>query len=75
MTRSAMGTHWRGLNTAQRQQIVPLFSNYVMDTYLSRLQTTAVEAAGKGLSDRVTYHASDDAIVHGEVRMPSLPSH
>ena len=43
-----------------------------MDTYLSRLQNTTVEAAGKGLSDRVSYHGSDDAVVHGDVRMPQL---
>jgi phospholipid transport system substrate-binding protein len=72
MARSALGTHWRTLTPAQRQQFVPLFRNYVMETYLSRLQTTTVEAARKGLQDKVTYNGADDAKVHGQVNMPQL---
>jgi phospholipid transport system substrate-binding protein len=72
MARSALGTHWRTLSPAQRRQFVPLFENYVMDTYLSRLQTTTVEAARKGLQDKVTYDDPDDAKVHGQVNMPQL---
>lgn len=72
MARSTMGTHWRQLTPDQRKEFVPLFTTYVMNTYLDRLQTTAVEAAGKGLSDKVTQNGPGDVLVHGEVRMPQL---
>ena len=72
MARSALGVHWRALTPAQRRQFVPLFRDYVMDTYLNRLQTTTVEAARKGLQDKVTYDGPDDAKVHGLVKMPEL---
>lgn len=72
MARSALGIHWRALGPEQRRQFVPLFTDYVMNTYLDRLKTTTVEAAGKGLRDKVTYDGPDDARVHGTVKMPEL---
>lgn len=72
MARSALGIHWRALTPAQRRQFVPLFRDYVMNTYLNRLQTTTVEAARKGLQDKVAYNGPDDAKVHGLVKMPQL---
>jgi phospholipid transport system substrate-binding protein len=72
MARSAMGVHWRALTPAQRRRFVPVFRDYVMNTYLNRLQTTTVEAARKGLQDKVAYNGSDDAKVHGVVKMPEL---
>jgi phospholipid transport system substrate-binding protein len=72
MARSAMATHWRALTPAQRREFVPLFTDYVMNTYLDRLKTTTIEAAGKGLQDKVSYDGPDNARVHGTVKMPEL---
>jgi phospholipid transport system substrate-binding protein len=72
MTRSAMGPHWRTLTPAQRQRLIPVVEQYVMETYLNRLQSTTVQAAGSGLQDKVTSIGPEDVLVHGEVKLPQL---
>lgn len=72
MTRSAMGTHWKSLTVAQRAELVPLFTDHVMDTYLGTLKQNTVEAASNGLKDKVTYDGTDRATVYSEVKLPSL---
>ena len=72
MARSAMGTHWKTLTPAQRKQFVPIFTDYVMDTYLSTLQQSTVDAAGRGLTNKVTLDGSDLATVYSVVKLPSL---
>jgi phospholipid transport system substrate-binding protein len=72
MTRSAMGTHWKSLTAAQREELVPLFTDHVMDTYLGTLKQNTVEAASNGLKDKVTYDGTDRASVYSEVKLPSL---
>jgi len=72
MARFAMGTHWKSLTPAQRKEFVPLFTDHVMDTYLGQLQQSTVEAAGRGLKDKVTYDGTDRATVYSEVKMPTL---
>jgi len=72
MARFAMGTHWKSLTPAQRKEFVPLFTDHVMDTYLGTLQQSTVDAAGRGLKDRVSYDGTDRATVYSEVKMPSL---
>jgi phospholipid transport system substrate-binding protein len=72
MARSALGTHWRSITPAQRKEFVPLFENYVMDTYLSRLQSTNVEAAKRALKNKVTYDAPGLATVYSTVQLETL---
>ena len=72
MARSAMGTHWKSLTPAQRKQLVPVFTDYVMDTYLGTLQQGTVEAASRALKDKVSYDGTDRATVYSEVHMPNL---
>jgi phospholipid transport system substrate-binding protein len=72
MARFAMGTHWKGLTPAQRKEFIPLFTDHVMDTYLGTLQQSTVDAAGRGVRDKVTYDGTDLATVYSEVKMPSL---
>ncbi|AKJ63437.1 MlaC/ttg2D family ABC transporter substrate-binding protein [Kiritimatiella glycovorans] len=38
MTRSAAGRHWRTLNDAQRDRLVPLFRDLITRTYLEKLE-------------------------------------
>lgn len=42
MARSALGYHWRTLSTRQRQAFVPLFTEFIEDAYLSKLQESTV---------------------------------
>jgi phospholipid transport system substrate-binding protein len=72
MARYAMGTHWKGLTPVQRKEFVPLFADYVMDTYLGTLQQSTVEAASRALKDKVGYDGSDRATVYSEVHLPTL---
>jgi phospholipid transport system substrate-binding protein len=72
MARFAMGTHWKSLTPAQRNDFVPLFTTHVMDTYLGTLKQNTVDAASHGLKDKVTYDGTDRATVYSEVTLPSL---
>jgi phospholipid transport system substrate-binding protein len=72
MARSAMGRHWKSLTPAQRDELVPLFTDHVMDTYLGTLKQSTVEAASHALKDKVSYDGNDRATVFSEVRLPSL---
>ncbi|MBV8772629.1 MAG: ABC transporter substrate-binding protein, partial [Deltaproteobacteria bacterium] len=43
MARSALGYHWRDLTSAQRSEFVPLFTEFIQDAYLSKLEQATVE--------------------------------
>jgi phospholipid transport system substrate-binding protein len=43
MAKSALGYHWRELTATQRSEFVPLFTEFIQDAYLSKLEEGAVE--------------------------------
>src|SRR5258708_21523562 len=43
MARSAVGYHWRDFTEEQRAQFVPLFTAFIEDVYLSRMEQYSVE--------------------------------
>jgi phospholipid transport system substrate-binding protein len=43
MAKSVLGNHWRGLTPAQRSQFVPLFTEFLQDAYLSKMEQATVE--------------------------------
>jgi phospholipid transport system substrate-binding protein len=43
MAKSALGYHWRDLTPAQRNQFVPLFTEFIQDAYLSKMEQATVE--------------------------------
>ena len=43
MARSACGYHWRSFTDAQKAEFVPLFTKFIEDIYLSRIETYSVE--------------------------------
>lgn len=49
MTRSVMGYHWRELSSAQRVEVVSLFTNFINDAYLSKLQDYSVKKVAEEL--------------------------
>jgi phospholipid transport system substrate-binding protein len=43
MAKSALGYHWRGLTLAERNDFVPLFTEFIQDAYLSKMEQATVE--------------------------------
>ena len=43
MARSAIGYHWKTLTPAQQSEFVPLFTTFIEDAYLSRIESYSVE--------------------------------
>src|SRR5579863_7905372 len=43
MAQSAIGYHWKTLTPAQRSEFVPLFTTFIEDAYLSRIESYSVE--------------------------------
>ena len=43
MSRSAIGYHWKTLTPAQQAEFVPLFTTFIEDAYLSRIESYSVE--------------------------------
>ncbi len=43
MAQSAIGYHWRAFTPAQKSEFVPLFTAFIEDAYLSRIESYSVE--------------------------------
>jgi len=43
MARSAIGYHWKDFTPEQKAEFVPLFTAFIEDAYLSRIETYSVE--------------------------------
>jgi phospholipid transport system substrate-binding protein len=43
MAKSALGYHWLELTPAQRSEFVPLFTEFIQDAYLSKMEQATVE--------------------------------
>ena len=43
MSKSAIGYHWKTLTPAQQAEFVPLFTTFIEDAYLSRIESYSVE--------------------------------
>src|SRR5579863_476001 len=43
MAKSAVGYHWRDFTPAQKAEFVPLFTKFIEDAYLSRIEEYSVE--------------------------------
>jgi phospholipid transport system substrate-binding protein len=75
MARSVMGYHWRELSPAQRAEFVPLFTSFLEDAYLSKLQDYVVkkiqdEARTTVISfTRESFDSADYAEVFGSVAL------
>jgi phospholipid transport system substrate-binding protein len=75
MTRSVMGYHWRELSAAQRVEIVSLFTTFISDAYLSKLQEYTVKKVEAELPTvniqftRETFDGSDYAEVFSTITL------
>jgi len=75
MARSVLGYHWRTLSPAQRAQFVPIFTGFIENAYLSRLQDYTVTQVQHALQTaridyrRQAFEGSDYAQVFTSVTL------
>jgi phospholipid transport system substrate-binding protein len=75
MAKSVLGYHWRELTPAQRNEFVPLFSEFIQDAYLSQMEQATVEKIRRAVNTanvrflRQTYLGSDYAEVFSTVAL------
>jgi phospholipid transport system substrate-binding protein len=53
MAKSAVGYHWRNFTPAQRSEFVPLFTKFIEDAYLSRIEEYSVEKVDQQIQSSV----------------------
>ncbi len=49
MAKSAIGYHWKTLTPAQQSEFVPLFTTFIEDAFLSRIESYSVEKVNQQL--------------------------
>jgi phospholipid transport system substrate-binding protein len=75
MARSVMGYHWRELSPAQRDEFVTVFTRFIADAYLSKLQDYTVKKVADELPivnikfTRETFDGPDYAQVYSTVTL------
>jgi phospholipid transport system substrate-binding protein len=75
MAKSVLGYHWRELTPVQRSQFVPLFTEFIQDAYLSRMEQATVEKIRQEAKTaqikflKQTYFSSDYAEVFSTVAL------
>jgi phospholipid transport system substrate-binding protein len=78
MARTAVGLHWRDFSEQQRAEFVPLFTNFIEDVYLSRMEQYSVEKVQQDIQSssiqfiKERMDAPDQAVVFSEVSLASL---
>ncbi|MGH7934318.1 MAG: MlaC/ttg2D family ABC transporter substrate-binding protein [Candidatus Binataceae bacterium] len=72
MARDSLGIQWRRITPAQRKAFVPIFTNYVIDTFLGTLQHSTVEAVSHSVMGSATTTSPGYAEVHSTVKLPML---
>ena len=75
MARTAVGLHWRDFSQQQRGEFVPLFTNFIEDVYLSRMEQYSVEKVQQTIQSssiqfiKERMDAPDQAVVFSEVTL------
>ena len=79
MARTTLGYHWRQITPQQRAQFVPLFTSFMENVYLSKLQEYSVQkiretAAGSNVNfTGQQFDGADYAEVHSTVLLKDKP--
>ena len=77
MARSAVGYHWRDFTPAQRAEFVPLFTSFIEDVYLDRMQRYSVEKIKQDIQSSLVeftkqqFNSPDEAEVFSQVTLQS----
>ena len=69
MAQSAIGYHWRTLTPAQKSEFVPLFTTFIEDAYLSRIESYSVEKVNEQIKSSMIQFIkqTNDGPDYGEV--------
>ncbi len=59
MAKSAVGYHWRDFTPAQRSEFVPLFTKFIEDAYLSRIEDYSVEKVDQQIQSSVIQYKKE----------------
>jgi phospholipid transport system substrate-binding protein len=79
MARTAVGLHWRDFSPSQRAEFVPLFTNFIEDVYLSRMEQYSVEKVQQTVQSssiefiKERMDAPDQAVVFSSVTLQDRP--
>jgi phospholipid transport system substrate-binding protein len=79
MARTAVGRHWRDFSPSQQAEFVPLFTNFIEDVYLSRMEQYSVEKVQQTVQSssivfiRERMDAPDLAVVFSQVTLEDRP--
>src|SRR6266404_4353518 len=79
MARTTLGYHWRQITPQQRAQFVPLFTSFMENVYLSKLQEYSVQKVRQNRNTSNVsfvgqqYNGADDAEVHSSVLLKDQP--
>ena len=79
MAKSVLGYHWRDLTPAQRSQFVPLFTEFIQDAYLSKMEQATVEKIREQAKTanvmflKQSYFSADYAEVFSTVALQDQP--
>ena len=79
MARTAVGLHWRDFSPSQRAEFVPLFTNFIEDVYLSRMEQYSVEKVQQTVQSssiqfiRERLDSPDQAVVFSSVTLQDRP--
>jgi phospholipid transport system substrate-binding protein len=79
MARTAVGRHWRDFSPAQRAEFVPLFTNFIEDIYLSRMEHYSVEKVQQTVQSssiqftRERIDGPDQAVVFSSATLQNRP--
>jgi phospholipid transport system substrate-binding protein len=75
MAKSTLGPHWRNLTPAQRDEFVPVFTQFIQDAYLSEMEQATVEKIRRAVNTanvrflRQTYFSPEYAEVFSTIAL------
>ncbi|MGH8011342.1 MAG: MlaC/ttg2D family ABC transporter substrate-binding protein [Candidatus Binataceae bacterium] len=72
MSRSALGYHWKQLTPQQRAAFVPLFTDFIEDIYLSKLQQSNVQKVQNAISSVDIKFTKEITLQPGYVKVYSV---
>ena len=73
MAKSTLGYHWHNLSPEQRARFIPVFTTFIQDAYLSKLQDYSVQRIQQEAKTaqinftKETFDGSDDAEVFSDL--------
>ena len=79
MARTTLGYHWRQITPQQQAQFVPLFTSFMENVYLSKLQEYSVQKVRHDVNTSNVsfigqqFNGADDAEVHSSVLLKDKP--